>query len=79
MLDNPAARQMMPSGSTLLSRLQLLADQAVRRCSVLLETAIVIIASAVFLVPQNVVLPLLGAGGTLGAIAVLFLGLAFHY
>ncbi len=78
-LDNPAAKQMMPGGSTLLSRLQRLADQAVSRCSILFATAIVVVAAAVFLAPPNAVLPLLGAGGTLGTIAAIFLGLAFHY
>lgn len=79
MLDSAVADQITSEGGSLLQRLQRTADQAVQRCSILLSTAILVIAATLFLAPPTAVLPLLAAGGTLATIAAFFLILALHF
>jgi two-component system cell cycle sensor histidine kinase/response regulator CckA len=68
-----------PVADGVFARLQRVADQAVRQCSILFATALVIMAGGVLLAPKPVLLPLVGAGGTLAAISALLLGLALYH
>ena len=79
MLERPDAEQITPNDPTLFLRLQLIADQTVQRCSFLFAAAIVVVTGALLLAPDVAVLPVLAAGGTLGVLSAMLLGLALHH
>ncbi len=79
MLTQTDEQHARPVTDGVFARLQRVADQAVRQCSILFATALVIMAGGVLLAPRPVLLPLVGAGGTLAAITALLLGLALYH